>query len=53
MKYKTKFEQWYNKQSVQLILDGCEISPFMKDQIVNVLTHRSPHTINGKILLIG
>ena len=42
MRYKTKFEQWYNKQSVQLILDGCEISPFMKDQITNVLTHRSP-----------
>ena len=42
MKYKTKFEQWYNKQSVQLILDGCEISPFMQDQITNVLTHRSP-----------
>ena len=32
MKYKTKFEQWFNKQSVQLILDGCEISPFMQDQ---------------------
>lgn len=42
MRYNSKYEQWFNKQSIQLILDGCEVNTFMKNQIINVFDHRSP-----------